>query len=206
MTWNDQFRSQHLEDSWICNHWTELKLPEFGYFVEFGAGDGEHLSNTYWLETSRGWHGMLIEPNPDNKILGRPGSAIERCAVGPRGRMKLGCCDDPYLSGRLRDAKAPDERVRAKKFIDVEVYPLDEILDRYGVEGVNLISIDTEGTELEAWRTLDLRRRRPEVAIIELLTWGLPDTSAEIIAQLESDGYRMAERTYHNGIFVDTRR
>lgn len=207
MSWADQFRSQHGEDSWLCNHWSELGLPEFGFFVEFGAGDGELLSNTYWLEHSRGWHGLLCEPHPDSfsKIVNRPHSIIEPVAIGAAGTATLGCTKDAYLSGTLRTADAERDVVRAQSFIEVPSVPLDEILDRHGISGINVISIDTEGTELEAWRTLDLSRRRPNVAIIEVITWGLSDQSHGIIEAMKADGYRMAVRTYHNCIFVDAR-
>jgi FkbM family methyltransferase len=36
-----------------------------GYFVEIGANDGVDQSNTLFLENSRGWHGVLIEPHPE---------------------------------------------------------------------------------------------------------------------------------------------
>ncbi|KAG7167554.1 putative Methyltransferase FkbM domain-containing protein 1 [Homarus americanus] len=36
-----------------------------GVFVEVGAGAGVFKSHTSWLETSRGWTGLLIEPRPD---------------------------------------------------------------------------------------------------------------------------------------------
>jgi FkbM family methyltransferase len=205
MVWLDQFRSQHGEDSWLCNHWAELRLPEYGFFVEFGAGDGELLSNTYWLEHSRGWHGLLCEPDPRNQILNRPASIIERVAIGRQGTMLLGQTSDPYLTGELRTAGAELKAVRAEAFVEVPSMPLSELLLTHGIDGVNLISIDTEGTELEAWRTLELSHWRPQVAIIELLTWGLADRAGEIIAAMKADGYELAERTYHNGIFRDAR-
>ena len=36
-----------------------------GFFLEAGAADGEHLSNTLLFEIRRQWKGMLVEPNPD---------------------------------------------------------------------------------------------------------------------------------------------
>lgn len=206
MSWQEQFASQHGEDSWINDHWGLLRLPDYGFFVEFGAGDGVHISNTYWLEKARGWHGLLCEPDPRNlaklATCGRERSKIEPVAIGPRGAVKLGCPDDPELSGTLRTKDAPQKVVRANQVIEVQQVPLSDVLLKHGVEGIDVISIDTEGTELEAWRTLNLNRWKPRLAIIELITWGLPDTSQETIAAIEADGYEMVCRTHHNGIFL----
>merc|ERR1719159_1914350 len=41
-------------------------LRQHGYtpfFVESGARDGEEHSNTLYLERSRQWHGLLVEPS-----------------------------------------------------------------------------------------------------------------------------------------------
>ena len=46
----------------------ETKIDELfnkktgGYFIELGAADGLTQSNTAFLEKSRGWTGLLIEP------------------------------------------------------------------------------------------------------------------------------------------------
>lgn len=37
---------------------------EGGYFVEVGAFQGVVCSQTYFLETQRGWNGIVVEPNP----------------------------------------------------------------------------------------------------------------------------------------------
>ena len=41
---------------------SEVEFKTGGYFVEFGATDGVDLSNTYMLEKSFGWTGILAEP------------------------------------------------------------------------------------------------------------------------------------------------
>ena len=35
------------------------------YFVEFGAWDGRHLSNTAHLRIDRGWRGLLMDGDPE---------------------------------------------------------------------------------------------------------------------------------------------
>ena len=96
------FRSQYHEDKWIAGHWRRVGLPERGFFVEFGAGNGVHFSNTYWLEKDLKWTGLLCEPDPRN-IVDRPGIPVERCCVGPAGVVSFGLHHtDGYLSGTLR--------------------------------------------------------------------------------------------------------
>jgi len=49
--------SQLGQDLWVMG-----LHPEPGFFVEAGAGDGVHLSNTKILEEN-GWSGICVEPN-----------------------------------------------------------------------------------------------------------------------------------------------
>jgi hypothetical protein len=37
-------------------------LPASGFYVDVGAHDGRSMFNTYHLERSKGWNGILIEP------------------------------------------------------------------------------------------------------------------------------------------------
>lgn len=194
---NNCFRSQCGEDKWIRSRWRMLGLPERGFFVEFGAGDGVGSSNSYWLEKAKCWKGLLIEPDPRHIISNRNRCIIERVAVGPAKTVSFGLDDhNPFLSGIRR---------LSKKRIKIKCVPLSVILKKHKIDKVDFISIDTEGTELEAWSTLDLKVWRPKVAIIEIESWGICNMTEEVIAQLTSDGYELVKLTRLNAIFKDAR-
>ncbi len=174
-----------------------------GFFVDFGAGDGETLSNSYWLEKSKGWRGLLCEPDPRHVITDRPRSIIERVAVGSPGKITLALTADPYLTSSLRtvDVIESESRLTVCERIEVESVPLTALLEKHGIEQVDFISIDTEGTEVEAWRTLDLSRWRPRIVVAEYSTWHLCDDFAGIRAVWEADGYELVHTTAYNCIF-----
>ena len=57
--------SQFCEDLYAYWHWfAGAEAPVSGYFVELGAMDGAHFSNSLFFEESLGWGGLLIEANP----------------------------------------------------------------------------------------------------------------------------------------------
>ena len=38
---------------------------KYGFYIECGANDGVNQSNTWHFEKRLGWHGILIEPQPN---------------------------------------------------------------------------------------------------------------------------------------------
>ena len=190
----DPKQSQCGEDSWLESNWPHLDLPDRdGFFVELGAGDGIYLSNTFWLEQVKGWRGLLIEGDPRNVVKPRDGCIVERAIIGPPGVVSFGLHPtDTYLSGVA---------VKAPSRFEAQTRTLSDVLTQHEIARVDLISIDVEGNEIEVWKTLDLRRWRPTVAIVELHTWKLPDRSEEVIAVMREDGYEMIYQTALNGIF-----
>jgi hypothetical protein len=69
--------SQHGEDGALSKLFEVVGLDS-GYFVEFGAWDGEHLSNTRAL-AEKGWKGCLIEGDKERyqDLLRSPRSGVE---------------------------------------------------------------------------------------------------------------------------------
>ena len=56
----DQYVSQNGEDFLL---WNFFQKKNSGFFIDVGAFDGKHLSNTYIFEKA-GWRGICLEPHP----------------------------------------------------------------------------------------------------------------------------------------------
>lgn len=187
MSWN---YSQADEDLWIMEN---LVLPAKGTFCEVGAYDGVEFSNTLAFEQA-GWTGILIEPDPVQ--AGRCSLLRSNptwcCAVGlDEGHAAFNVnADDGKLSG-LSAAGRP---------IPVLVKRLDWLLEASGIKHLDLLSIDTEGTELDVYESLGCVR--PRIIVIEYLTGFSPSRAAEITVRLAKDGYRVAHRTSWNLILI----
>jgi hypothetical protein len=98
--------------------------------------------------------------------------------------------DDPTLSGFLRDTGLS---------VRVPVFRLQDL----GIQELDILSIDTEGTELEVWAGRGALR--PSVVIVEHLTIPLPSQESKIRKQFEKDGYQLLHRTFSNLIFQSVR-
>jgi len=184
---DSDFHSQHGEDRWIVEN---LPLPTQGRFCEVGAYDGVKSSNTYYFEKALGWTGDLIEPDPMLawECIQNRSARTWCCAAGleTTGIFYLNM-EDRGMSGFLS----------AGKPIHVLIRRLDWLLF---FQHVDLLSIDTEGTELDVWQSIGTLR--PKIVIIEYLTLGTPPRDGEIVERFTRDGYREVHRTPCNLIFT----
>jgi FkbM family methyltransferase len=139
--------SQAGQDLWVYGNVFNEKKG--GYFVDLGAYDGVHISNTFILESRYGWGGLLIEANPQTFSelqQNRTATCLNACVSATRESVLFRCnhvlggivshdCDD--LTER------PDERV-----IKIESVPLESILrDAKAPNIIDYLSVDIEGAE-----------------------------------------------------------
>jgi FkbM family methyltransferase len=186
--------SQFGEIAWCL---ANLELPASGTFVEIGASDGLENSNTFELE-QLGWGGLLIEP--DNRSVkklrvNRPGAVIEHCAISviEHDEGVFFQNQEPTWSGLTENLPSIGRQT-------VHVRRLDTLLNQHQFGTINLLSIDTEGTELVAWRSRG--KYQPHIVIVEFQTEGLPSASAAILQKMERDGYQLRHTTEVNHIFT----
>jgi FkbM family methyltransferase len=150
-----------------------------GFFVEAGAHDGFTQSNTYYLERFRGWRGVLIEPIPAQAaaaLRSRPAATIVQCALvsaadaGCQVRMRFG--DLMSTVEGARDSAWAGHGTRLGWHdpydIDVPARTLSSVLDEVEAPEIDLLSLDTEGSEAAALSGLDLDRHAPRYVLVEI--------------------------------------
>ncbi len=137
-----------------------------GVFVDVGAFDGVTGSNSLYFERELGWTGLCVEPNPDvfeslarnrealcvrTAIARSPGSAEFVALSGPSAQLSGLAC-------RLKQEKV-DQAVAVKgstvSKISVPVRTLKEVVEEAGIRSIDFLTIDVEGSELEALRSHD---------------------------------------------------
>ena len=156
-----------------------------GFFIVAGGNDGYGQDPTYYLERFRGWTGIIIEPLPKAREYcskNRPDSLILPYALVeknyPYEKVTLIDCNAMSLiKGRREDeldwihAGEEKQKIIAKE-IEVPSATLDEILDQYFAHNarrdIDLLTIDTEGTELDILKGIDLERYHPKYLLVEI--------------------------------------
>ena len=141
----------------------ELAGQRNGYFVEFGAGDGKYLSNSFLLEKEFGWTGILSEPNRwlfEHLLKNRSNAILEPCCVWTRTdeELEFNAVADSYFStiNSFSDSDDHSEtRIRGQKYF-VKTISLFDLLQKYKAPPViDFLSIDTEGSEFEILKDFD---------------------------------------------------
>jgi FkbM family methyltransferase len=164
--------SQFFQDAWVL---FEFKQMRDGYFVEFGASDGIHLSNTLSLERYYGWKGALAEPSPrwtESLRRNRSCHISTKCIFTRSGEVVefREAIDEPFLS--TIDAFANSDmnaRWREKaNIVSTQTLSLDDFLGEAGAPlEIDYMSIDTEGSELSILEAFDFEKYRVRAFSIE---------------------------------------
>jgi FkbM family methyltransferase len=182
----------------------ELKTEFFGpqrngFFVEVGANQPQNGSQTWQFERA-GWHGVLVEPQPD---------LAERLRQSRRAHVVAAACSSPANAGRAMTLHVLGPHsslhrnlavtgVLPEAVIEVPVRTLDDILVEAGAPApIDFVSIDVEGHEPDVLAGFDLARWRPRLVLVEDHVTGLATHRF-----LSRAGYRLIRRTGPNGWYV----
>jgi FkbM family methyltransferase len=201
-------KAQLSQDAWVL---FETREQRGGYFVEFGAGDGMLLSNTYLLEKSFGWNGTLAEPNPvfhDRLSRNRDCFISRKCVAASTGqKVPFLQATDPHLSSMERyaslDFHAAERANGAKIF--VETQSLEDLLSAARApRAIDYLSLDTEGSELEILSAFDFDKFDVRLITVE---HNHTARRGEIYQLLSDKGFerKFANLTEFDDWYVNTR-
>lgn len=133
-----------------------LDSLESGFFVEFGATDGVHGSNSWLLEKVLGWNGILAEPGRawQHSLARNRNCTIETdCVWSSTGRqLEFKQADDAGFStlSRYVDKDRHSVRRASGKTYFVKTVSLHDMLMRANApKNIDYLSIDTEGSEYD---------------------------------------------------------
>ena len=176
-----------------------MKGVRGGTFVDVGGYDGVTGSNTYFLETNRGWTGALVEPvkaQIDKAKLMRTCPCLQLAVAPTEGEADFIEITEGYtqMSGL---AKSYDKNllgtVRADKrhkenMVRVKTKTLSGILHETGHVHPDLVSLDIEGGELSCLQEFPFADHNVKIWAIENNTG-----TSEIKDIMDANGYALVE-------------
>ncbi len=146
-----------------------------GYFVEFGATDGDDISNTYTLEKEFGWNGILAEPakhwHPKLK-KNRSCNIDFNCVWETTGDKVM------FHESHMRpDASAIKQYItpdlvqmigETSDDYEIETISLNDLLKKYNApKDIDYISLDTEGSEIKILEAFDFEQYKVKFFTVE---------------------------------------
>jgi hypothetical protein len=161
--------SQLSQDIWVLYRTHSMRK---GYFVEVGSCHPTELNNTFLLESKYGWGGLLIEPNPLMTSLLRKerSSTVIEAAIADGEKVQLSVADIPEFSSTIEqlDEHTHPLHKSSGTYIEVVAKRLTQVFDDNNVPAdFDFLSLDIEGGEEYALKSIDFARFRPKLISVE---------------------------------------
>lgn len=173
------YYSQYGQDKYLVEE--IFHCAPGGFFVDIGANDGIHISNTCFLEKKLGWRGVAVEPIPrvfEKLCKNRSCRVVNACVSDQDGEVAFLELDGAaeMLSGIIdkydkRHLARIEREQRAsgggRREILVPSLTFGTLCDRFGITAIDYLNIDTEGTEFDIIRSIDFTRIRINALTVE---------------------------------------
>jgi len=188
-------KSQFLQDV-VALHYSDYK-KRGGYFVEVGAGDGTHMSNTVLLEKNYEWVGILVEPNKSqyDKILKTRSCHFSNKIVYSESDIDL-IFNETFHEclSTTEDYLQSDGHVTSRidlnilRSYSVKTISLVDLLDTYqSPKFIDFLSLDTEGMEYSILSTFNFDIYKIKFICVE---HNFTENRSRIFKLLTTNGYK----------------
>ena len=188
-----------IEEQILRDFFDGLKVP--GIFVDIGGNRPQNAVSRIFLEN--GWTGLVVEPIPENAEMFRADEwpIVEEFALTSPEKAQDKICEF-HLAGPGGEHSSlsltginPNSLENRK--IRVQLTTLEELLTKHSINQINLLSIDTEGTEVDVLKGLDFDKHEMDLILCE--DW---HRDRDIHNYLKSKGFKIILRTGFNSWYV----
>lgn len=160
-----------------------------GYFIDFGATNGVSLSNSLIFERHFGFNGILAEPAKiwhADLVLNRQCAISFKCVWRASGEnLEFNEASNPDLSGIASTSNQRSDLIRQTYL--VETISFNDLLNENNAPSrMQMLSIDTEGSEFEILSSLDHMKYQFDMIICE---HNYSKNRKQIRQLLEANGY-----------------
>jgi FkbM family methyltransferase len=180
-------------------------------YLDIGAYRPFEINNTAYFY-KKGSLGVNIEPNPKGFrefIKIRPKDINLNIGIGKKEETKKYFIFDSETLNTFNESEANQYQSMGHKLVkilNIKTEPINQILDKYFSHGLDLLSIDVEGLEMEIFSSLDFKNKSPRVICSETISYskslGKGIKNQEILEFLKNKNYLIYADTYINTIFV----
>ena len=165
----DADRNSRYGEEWIIRDF--FNDARDGVFVDVGANHYQRESNSYYLETQRGWRGVAIEPQTKfaaDYATYRPKTIFVPLFVSDKSDHDV----TMYVPGNDLIASSNKAFVEHEggddaKEVQVKTATLDDILKRHAIEQIDFLSIDVELHEPEVLQGFSIGQFKPRLVAVE---------------------------------------
>jgi len=183
-----------------------------GFYVDVGAHHPSRYSNTFYFY-KQGWRGINIDASPGSMLPFkriRPRDInLEMAVSAQKQTLKFHRFKDPALNSAnpqtaQRRREMLDEKQTAHNTVTVSADTLATILEQHLPYGqhIDFLSIDIEGSDLEALQSNNWSKYRPDYILVEILGQPLSGLeNSEVARFLKQAGYSPLSKLLHTVVF-----
>lgn len=160
--------------------------PRTNFFVDVGAYDGVHLSNSRRLFEC-GWAGLCIEPGADQFVVLEQlyaGTAVRTLPIAIALEEGFAVLTREQTGSALVREGGPSGDREGDR---VRVQRLASVLSECAVHDLDVLLIDAEGVDYEVLASFPFDRIRPQLIVIE--TNSVAEVSGPVLELMSREGY-----------------
>lgn len=181
-----------------------------GFYVDVGAHHPKRFSNTYYFYR-KGWNGINIDAMPGSMIpfesMRSRDINIEKPISSKKQVLTYYAFNEPALNGfskEISEARDGLNNYKIEFTKDIETSTLEEVLDENlpSNQVIDFLSIDVEGLDFDVIKSINIKKFRPRVILVEVLGSSLSDVQQDSIYKfLIDEDYALYAKAVNTLIF-----